>query len=67
MSALDEPSTFGLCGVQRSGPINLRAHHVARHVQRSTDLDAARAFITWAIIGAGIFAWGFLIVWWLTR
>lgn len=62
---LNEPSTIHPWGVQ--GPIDLRADHVARHVQRSTDLDAAKAFIQWAVVGAGFFGWCYVFVWWLTR
>lgn len=57
MSALDEPSTFGLCGVQRPGSINLRAHHVARHVQRGWDLEAAEGILLAALIGLNLVVW----------
>jgi hypothetical protein len=62
--ALGEPSTInGFVTRERPRPINLRA----RHVQRPTDFDTAYAFIVWPVIGAGVFAWAFVFVYWLTR
>lgn len=54
---LDEPSTIHPWGVQAPGPINLRAHHVARHVQRGWDLEAAEGVILSVLIGLNLIVW----------